>query len=1349
MPTAVEQIIFTAVPNGIATVGETVSALISVHVAPTLSGGATGKLTDFSDFQDWPSIISGDAPNIRVTFENSVGGELADPYTAAIDTAALNSALWLELFSPASGIQYTARDGAEADFTTTPVVSYPADQVASFLQSTYTNLAVNSPTAYPSLPTLQGIYSNGDNRLGFVGERGLILLNGLWSRLSADRLDMNQAGGPAPYANDWTGASSETALAALRFYHMAAGPGLTHPALTVSPPTVDFHRALTFIGEHRALQRALGLVFDVAVPISRTGATAGLNEVVYVKVQLARDADLLWSTSSGVTYTPVNPRTQVDLSDTVFEAHAASSQIFERQLTLGDTTSFAVYEIDVDGGGLKTAQFADNLELAQSPQSGDPDSPNGPAPDAPTSYAPPSLRSIGLTVAAVNRGVQFVDALQRSATLTAGLPDSVPDLTAEDLVKGYVLDVFDEGTGNWYSTASRQVTYTAGAVPAIGPVTDEPGLDAPPRAQSDPTNAAVNQFNLPENIIRWNGWSNAAPRPGAPLQDDGSAANPSDPGPFSQLTIAVTPTAGSLPRLRFGQSYALRARIVDIAGNVIPIADGGAVGDPANLVSPLSIYGRHEPVGSPDSFNWNTPLPGESLKRLVIRDLAASLGSLRALAPNRVAESFAELHGVFDTSSIGVVSPNGGAPDPSQYAVITPAEAQRYAQGTAITLTGAVPYLPDPLSRGATLYEVQGVNAGTSQLVDFSPAAGQNWPAYRPFGLSLMPGGSQTVTVDETNRIVTYELTKGDTVILQLSSWIESSDLPALGMYNWISEFYGGAVPAAFQSDAVTGLTWALTPYTTLELVYAVRLPLLVPTFEFTGQNRALGQTFAEIYGDITYSPKSTSHTDLLAAWGEPVDNGPGTGTPQGPGVPAPNTALKPFQSTVFTIPSAETQSGDQTDRFSGRHEFFDTKHRDVLYTGQATSLFTEHYQTTVPVTVPAAGTATALDIPGYPNLGVEDGSVTVTGAGNAVYEETAAFTLDPTAGTITFLPAPAGPAPGSSVNVQFLPSVSVVSSPFGVDIPSSARPLSPEIEFIVPIYEWLKVHHTPAHVLSGRSPSALRVFMSRPWWSSGIGELLGVLTAPVQLTNGISALSTVEELYVSEWGADPVFKSRPLPTPNPQTTTFPKRVTSATNLTIDENPDVLVDVAGHSVQYDPIRELWYSDIVIDVGKSYTPMIRLALARYQPDSVPGAELSRVVLADVLSIEPGRIVTIRRKHNVLISVELAGYSYRMDGDESETGPGVAELVLERRVPAIHDEVLGWEPVGKAVAMNPVTFGSDLTVWSAREIHVPAAGEHRLYITQYEVIPDDPRGQDVFATFVNNRGLRILYQDIIPL
>jgi len=1343
MPTAVEQILWTAVPNGFSNG----NLQLSVHVSPQLSGGATGTLTDFTDFQSWPSVIGPSTSqsaaaawgNVHVVFTDKPGTVLK-AITVPIASNVLRNDLWQALFLPA--VQYSARDAGEP-YDTVPIVSYPADQVAGFLQQTYTNLAVTSPSAYPMMQPLLGVYEE----LGYVGAQGIAELNALWGDLSNERLGIAVThGGPVPYANDWTGATPQTALAALRFYHMAAQGAPAAATL----PAVDFHRALTFIGEHAALQRALGLVLDVELPVANLGFLQRLvNTTPWFVSAFVSDSTggaAFSSAQSGVSTTNLTPRTQITASTTFFEAFATSSEIVGGQLTLGDQTSFAVYEIDVDGGGLHTTQFADNLALAQEPQSADGASANGPAPDAPGSYALPALRSAGLTVAVVNRGIAFANRLQRGAALLSGAsasPPAIPDLTAEDLVKGYVLDVYDGSV--WRSTSMRDVTYVAtGVSPSISVTGDEPGTDAPPRMQFDPTDSSQQQLNLPANIIRWNGWSNAAPRPGSPLNADGSSGVQSGGagnGPFDQLTITAAATAGSLPPLRYGNTYALRARIVDIAGNVIPLGAGADVGDPENRVSPQSVFGRHEPIGSPDIYSWNPPLPGESLKLIVIRDIDTLPSSVRALAPSRIAESFAELHGVFDTRTSSMINGNVAT-----YDLITSQESQRYTPGTAISFTASVPYLPDPLAAGVTLTMLDAPFANDSYQLSFSHQA---WPAYQPLGLELVPAVSiPTVNIDDTNHQIVVGLAQGDTVTAQVSSYVAITDLPKLGMYQWLSTYFHGSVPSSLTNQITGGLVWAITPYTTVQFVYAVQKPLLVPTIASPLGVKHAGWTYEQLSGNLTYSPKSTARTDLLASWGDPVDNGPGTGVPQGPG--SSDTTLAPRQSTVLTMPSSYTQDTSATEPFAGQHQFFDTKHREVTYTAKSTSRFTEHYQGSTSLTVPSPGTATPLALPGHPGLGLEPGSVTVAGSDGTVYPSRS-FTIDAGAGTISFVANAGGPATGSTVHVDFLPPVTVDSAPFNINVLSSTRPLAPDIVSIVPIYKWSKIDTHGKDTVSARSPSALRVFMTRAWWSSGIGELLGVLTWPdAENTDLLGTIPDPENLYVSDWGADPVFASHPLPWAHPRLRTFTKRVQTQRNLPIDENPTVRVNVAGHTVEYDPIRDLWYADIVADIGASYTPMLRMALARYQPDSVKGLELSRIILADIMSLEPGRAaIVIRHSPTLLKAVEIGGYSYRIDGDDSDTAYGYAELVIERRVPEIHDEVIGWEPVSKPQPMTVKFHKGGFTTWNLRDVKIPARGTHRLFITQYEKIPQLPRGNQAYSSFEQGIGLRIVYQDLIPI
>lgn len=70
----------------------------------------------------------------------------------------------------------------------------------------------------------------------------------------------------------------------------------------------------------------------------------------------------------------------------------------------------------------------------------------------------------------------------------------------------------------------------------------------------------------------------------------------------------------------------------------------------------------------------------------------------------------------------------------------------------------------------------------------------------------------------------------------------------------------------------------------------------------------------------------------------------------------------------------------------------------------------------------------------------------------------------------------------------------------------------------------------------------------------------------------------------------------------------FRNAVAVGTGLTLDElsnEPFIPFTAVGHQVHYDDQhgRKLWYCDIDMDAGEAYFPFVRLALARYQPQSV--------------------------------------------------------------------------------------------------------------------------------------------------
>src|SRR5262249_1631894 len=141
---------------------------------------------------------------------------------------------------------------------------------------------------------------------------------------------------------------------------------------------------------------------------------------------------------------------------------------------------------------------------------------------------------------------------------------------------------------------------------------------------------------LHEAIARWAGWSLSVPRPGKHLSRYAKAKDAipddSDPGKFAE-NEPVTPfrvvadyhiVKGSLPQLRFGVRYRLRARPVDLAGNSLRLDDTLANALSSTFALPRDPEGfpylRFEPVPAPLVIIRDeaaVQLPGSAVDRLV------------------------------------------------------------------------------------------------------------------------------------------------------------------------------------------------------------------------------------------------------------------------------------------------------------------------------------------------------------------------------------------------------------------------------------------------------------------------------------------------------------------------------------------------------------------------------------------------------------------------------------------------------------------------------------------------------------------------------------------------------------
>jgi hypothetical protein len=296
--------------------------------------------------------------------------------------------------------------------------------------------------------------------------------------------------------------------------------------------------------------------------------------------------------------------------------------------------------------------------------------------------------------------------------------------------------------------------------------------------------------------------------------------------------------------------------------------------------------------------------------------------------------------------------------------------------------------------------------------------------------------------------------------------------------------------------------------------------------------------------------------------------------------------------------------------------------------------------------------------------------------------------------------------------------NLKVTSNDYRFWVPNAAPPPAPKVLYVVPTFGWNR-----SGTQSIRLGYGLRVYLDRPWFVSGYGEMLAVVLPPQNATSGV-----VDQTYVTkvtQWGDDPIWLSgrmitsaaptradfpaavtgTPVVYPNvggalpEEATDWPKAAFKLAGLPLPPSPKigaaavvdptVKVEVAPHVVGYDAERKLWYADItIVPQADNYYPFIRLALARYHPLSLPGAHLSSVVLTEFQQLVSDRLAIVTRGGN---SAQIAIYgTLPHDGrNSSKAGVFLAEAQV---LAAGSDPDLDWTTVHKTTGGLRVDFGA---------------------------------------------------------
>lgn len=1159
-------------------------------------------------------------------------------------------------------------------------------------------------------------------------------------------------------------------------------------------PEMDFHRIVASFGDHPALMRRLGLILDFRVKADAVNALVasggGTGDGI---LQL----EIRWPEAPG--FTDGRPRTAFRADSRRFTARPRGQDRRRGLLRLENANDgwgtpgfrqrsrFDLFQLDPDGAALKTVGFTLTAQSLVSKHL------DIKLPDGGVTYTTgdrqgvAALRSGGLGVSHHGRAMQVASdaasAAARNSKVAGGQAEQVL-FFAEDVHRGWRVDVApvpDEvNPGKWHSLHARTGRYRlirSGETLDLPP--DEGHVAGASTTSSVDPGANPDDHYLHETMFRWSGWSLSAPRPGrairarkvqgTELQAEESVVVEDETDKGNGLAVTFTATKGTLPRLRFGQLYRMRAREVDVAGNSLALDDPTL--EPLEQASDAVGYWRFEPIDPPAVVQRHRLSEGESGERMVIRsnwnlstldypasaDFAAAVAlpasadfayppaNERHFVPPKASQQLCETHGSFDPffgdparikEGYAIAAREAGTlfdqTPGADVQLVTPARladvavtpglpprlpsednpvgdrlvgGQYVIHGEARLLT---PYLPDPAAAGVAIraqpgHSIPGVDQemdlGEGCVVRRAPnqelvllvAHAKRWPDSLGFRLVLEERKAEIdslpcaetfpddgrPTWDPDQRVLTLFLPKGRVARLNTASFAAPRAIGSFGIPRWATEPGGREFAARM---ALFGANWLVTPFRPLVLVHCVQQPVCEPELIKLQAGRGAGAQHADLRAFVRLHGPSSGKFEIEAEWAEWVDD---------LAQPAPVRLARKGQLGEILLDENHRNEFDLTDAVDAlvvdpdrpkaradRHEFGDTRFRLIGYRARATTRFREY--------LPPA-------LYGQRNL--------VTRLGPVAQGQRFGVGAEDDPG------APVLPDTEGAVDLTV--------------VRASAPPDDPRLLYVVPTFRWQESGQPTDRTIT-RIGNGLRVWLDRPWFSSGDGELLGVI---LHADGGnVTDIPPALQPLVTQWGRDPLWETI-VPKSRTRATDFPARVWQESVRLLERPDDPKVLVVGHRVHWDAERGLWYADIELDAGATYMPFVRLALVRYQPNALEGAKISNVVLSEFAQLLPRRRATCRR-NGAALTVKLHGAvpgagPMRFDRDSAfegisfvqqrtELGRNRVELVLQTR-PAGTESDLAWEdgPVLASSLAGEEPGGSTGVVINPADLELQAA------------------------------------------
>ena len=889
-------------------------------------------------------------------------------------------------------------------------------------------------------------------------------------------------------------------------------------------------------------------------------------------------------------------------------------------------------------------------------------------------------------------------------------------LYTTDVIQGYRMDIaYADDPERWYSLHQRKDDYSwydenNNPHPIDGIDPDEGfiqlGIAEDP---NDPDDVFVS-----ETLARWEGWSLSVKKPGFAINEsddfDGSDDEKRDfvykskaqeikkyqfdPDLEFKVNAQSNIVPGTLPKLRFGKNYRVRVRAVDLAGN--SVSPDQQSENPSDTIRENIKYLRYEPLASPIVLVGNELKDGEFLEEIVIRsnfDLSVTEYednhmvngqkfddySQRYLLPPKNSQLMAETHGKFEEAF-----QNNPVAAQQIYNIITNHEGlyqqeeknkEKIYQPSEVEII----YLPDPMAAGVALFVAEGYENTHTQDFDArmfsffrnneirpnntdSIDIPNDWYNAKEIRIRLEEGGQNT-NWDSSEKIFTIYLPKGIRTKIKFSTFWREDDLKQLSaIWEMVKKGNPGNI-SEINKLAISGQHWMISPSREIELVHAVQQPVDAPVIEELIPDRDYGTTFALINTRFDIHGESTEKVEFQAKWTEPYDDGisvkikekngrnvipdihinyhddvvtKGTIPPpeQVEKAPVQNLKIQPIlRIQPQTVQRFETEPQPKARKVNQLYTIQNNQYKQLQKT-KVTARKNLAQKVSYDIAATRFGFVKQMGLRIKPlehHFGdTKHRWVDYKLVAASRYREYFDKILQ------------ANPELTTTRESEWKERVNILSS---------TRPKAPEIEYIVPTFEWRKTQSADA-VRHQRMGGGLRVYLKRPWYSSGDNEMLAVILPEVKsnITSFVAASPGYTNDY-THWGIDPILYGTKPDGVSPQIKDFRMNPVIDSKLQYPDKPGALAKAVAYPVYFDQERQLWFCDLAIDPKSMYFPFVKLFLARYQPHSVREKEsdvcLSPVVVGKMTQLVPERQTTLRFKkddQNSKFTITVEGTIY---------------------------------------------------------------------------------------------------------